>query len=50
VFENVQTVKPISAEQLVAAVKGIYAGLIMVEQWCCNDVSMQYVWLNNEKL
>jgi len=34
--------KPISAEQLTAEVKGIYAGLIMVEAKCSEVDAKQY--------
>jgi len=48
----VQTVKPISAEQLVAEVGGIYAGLILPEWKCLDVVYLQYgaPTLNNKKL
>jgi len=34
--------RPISPEQLIAEVKGIYAGLIMVEQKCCEVGAKQH--------
>jgi len=34
--------RPISAEQLIAEVKGIYAGLIMVEAKCCEVDAKQH--------
>ena len=34
--------RPISANQLIAEVKGIYAGLIMVEAKCCGVVARQH--------
>ena len=37
-----QTAKPMSAEQLVAEVKGIYAGLILVERKCLDVVYLRY--------
>lgn len=51
--------RPISLEQLIAEVKGIYAGLVMVEAKCCEvdakqtavakDQDGQYPRLNNEQ-
>jgi hypothetical protein len=34
--------RPISPEQLIAEVKGIYAGLIMVEAKCCEVDAKQH--------
>jgi polyribonucleotide nucleotidyltransferase len=34
--------RPISTEQLIAEVKGIYAGLIMVEAKCCEVDAKQH--------
>ena len=34
--------RPISPEQLIAEVKGIYAGLIMVEAKCCEVDARQH--------